>query len=286
MNTYWKDENGNDESFWEHEWGKHGTCISTLEPSCYTGYTPQEEVSDFFKRTVDLFKTLPSYDWLSQAGITPSSSKSYDTDDVQTALSQKHGAPVTIQCTDDGALDEIWYHFNVKGSVQDGQFVAAPPDGSKSSCSGSIKYLPKSGGGSSPPGPTTTTTTSGGPVPTSPGSPFGGSGTLQVSSGGKQNGCIISGGTWYTTGTCASFKTTSSDGGFTLTSSKGPCAVTGGSLTCGSGVQAGTFSAQGSKLAYDGSAVFSAAKVPTGSDQEIVAAGSGAVNIEISWMGK
>ena len=61
MNTYWKDVNGNDESFWEHEWGKHGTCISTLNPKCYTSYTPQEEVVAFFQKTVDLFKTLDSY---------------------------------------------------------------------------------------------------------------------------------------------------------------------------------------------------------------------------------
>ena len=61
MNTYWKDVNGNDESFWEHEWGKHGTCISTLDPKCYTSYTPQEEVVAFFQKTVDLFKTLDSY---------------------------------------------------------------------------------------------------------------------------------------------------------------------------------------------------------------------------------
>lgn len=61
MNTYWKDYQGNDESFWEHEWGKHGTCISTLNPSCYTNYVPQEEVVAYFQKTVDLFKTLNSY---------------------------------------------------------------------------------------------------------------------------------------------------------------------------------------------------------------------------------
>ena len=45
----------------EHEWSKHGTCISTLDPSCYTGYTPTQEVPDFFQKAVDLFKTLDSY---------------------------------------------------------------------------------------------------------------------------------------------------------------------------------------------------------------------------------
>jgi len=65
MNQYWLDENGDNESFWEHEWGKHGTCISTLKPSCYTSYTPTQEVPDFFQKTVDLFKTLDSYTVLS-----------------------------------------------------------------------------------------------------------------------------------------------------------------------------------------------------------------------------
>jgi ribonuclease T2 len=61
MQTYWKDYNGNDESFWEHEWSKHGTCINTLNPSCYTGYTAKEELLDFFEVTVQLFKGLDTY---------------------------------------------------------------------------------------------------------------------------------------------------------------------------------------------------------------------------------
>ena len=79
MNTYWKDYQGNDESFWEHEWGKHGTCISTLEPNCYTNYEPQEEVVDYFNKTVELFKTLPSYQvlLLHSSSMTPSPNQSY-----------------------------------------------------------------------------------------------------------------------------------------------------------------------------------------------------------------
>lgn len=61
MDQYWVDINGDNESFWEHEWGKHGTCINTIEPSCYTNYTPQEEVGDFFQKVVDLFKSLDTY---------------------------------------------------------------------------------------------------------------------------------------------------------------------------------------------------------------------------------
>lgn len=61
MTKYWTDYHGHDEQFWEHEFGKHATCINTLDPKCYHFYTPQEEVVDFFQRTVNLFMTLDTY---------------------------------------------------------------------------------------------------------------------------------------------------------------------------------------------------------------------------------
>ncbi len=61
MSVYWKDYKGDDERFWEHEWNKHGTCISTLEPNCYQAYTPREELVDYFQKTVELFKGLDTY---------------------------------------------------------------------------------------------------------------------------------------------------------------------------------------------------------------------------------
>ena len=169
MNTYWKNQNGavksfpssyshpgegqskvidegipgTDESFWEHEWGKHGTCISTLDPSCYVNYVPQEEVVDFFNRTVSLFQTLPTYQWLADAGITPSATQNYSSSDVLAALAAQHGANVTIECTGDGELDEVYYFYNVAGSVQVGTFVPENPVGESSDCPDSLVYLPK-----------------------------------------------------------------------------------------------------------------------------------------------
>lgn len=229
MNTYWKDYQGNDESFWEHEWNKHGTCISTLEPGCYTNYAPQEEVVDYFQKTVDLFKTLDSYASLSAAGIVPSTTQTYTSAEINAALAKSRGVQVTIQCSN-SALNEIWYFYDVRGSVQTGTFVPTNPgrvipdvaylspslfftDGSKSNCPATgIKYLPK-GSGSTTPSTTLSTATTAPPSPTSsptPGNPFSGKGTLPVTTGGTVDGCIISGGTWYTTGTCASFTATAS----------------------------------------------------------------------------
>lgn len=124
---------------------------------------------------------------------------------------------MTLGCSS-GALDEVWYHYNVQGSVQTGEFVAADPDGTKSTCPDTgIKYLPKSGSstgggtsstssGSNTATSTGSTTTSGSSQPTGgSGTSFSGKGFLEVTSGGTQTGCIISSGAWYTGGTCAIF---------------------------------------------------------------------------------
>ncbi|KJZ72686.1 hypothetical protein HIM_07878 [Hirsutella minnesotensis 3608] len=100
MERYWKDFRGDDDNLWEHEWAKHGTCVSTLDPRCYgDDYRPADEA-------------------------------------------RRHGAPVTLRCRG-GAINEVWYHFNVRGSLQAGQFVAAEPDGPKSSCGSRVHYMPK-----------------------------------------------------------------------------------------------------------------------------------------------
>jgi ribonuclease T2 len=157
MQKYWKDYKGDDESFWEHEWSKHGTCISTLDPSCYPDYQPTEEVPIFFNRTVSLFQ--------SDAGIVPSTSKTYTSAEIQAALSKNHdGMEVYLGCSS-GALNEIWYFFNVRGTLQDGTFEpSAPLARSKCPATG-VKYLPKRASSPSPTG--TATTTTGGAAPTS-----------------------------------------------------------------------------------------------------------------------
>lgn len=62
MRTFWKDWKGDDPNLWEHEWNKHGTCISTLETHCYDIYYPQQDVVDYFDKTVELFHGLPTHE--------------------------------------------------------------------------------------------------------------------------------------------------------------------------------------------------------------------------------
>ncbi|KAF3398429.1 Ribonuclease T2 [Penicillium rolfsii] len=143
MQDYWVDINGDDESFWAHEWGKHGTCINTIDPSCYTNYSAQEEVGDFFQKVVDLFQGLDTYKALAAAGITPSSSKTYTLSAIQAALTTLHdGASVYLGCSS-GSLNQVWYFFNVAGNAIDGQYEAVDTLTTSSCPSSGIKYLPK-----------------------------------------------------------------------------------------------------------------------------------------------
>lgn len=61
MNTYWNSNDETNEEFWEHEWAEHGTCVSTLDPTCYTDYETGIEAVDFFQITVDLFLSLVGF---------------------------------------------------------------------------------------------------------------------------------------------------------------------------------------------------------------------------------
>lgn len=129
MSKYWKDNAGNDEGFWEHEWNKHGTCISTLYPKCYDDYTPQEEVVDYFQKTVDLFQGLNSYKFLKSEGIVPSANKTYTAVEIQEALGKhRGGVNATIGCHE-GGLEQIFYNFNVAGRAQDRVYVPVQPPG-------------------------------------------------------------------------------------------------------------------------------------------------------------
>ncbi|KAH6717095.1 ribonuclease Trv [Leptodontidium sp. MPI-SDFR-AT-0119] len=274
MNTYWKDYQGNDETFWEHEWGKHGTCISTLDTKCYSGHSGQEEVVDYFEVAVELFKGLDSFAFLEKAGIVPSTTTTYTLAQIQDVLTAAHGFPVTLGCS--GTLfEEIWYHYNVLGSVPTGEFVPTSPDGSKSDCPATgLRYVPKYL-------PATPTTSVPGSTPT--GTPYLGKGFLQAYTSGANKGCLISAGTWYTTGTCATYTAATSGSGFTLTSSKGPCDIIAGAFSCAAGNTAGVFTSIDGSLAYADSTSFYAAAVPVGAVQQKVFTTVDAVAVSFVW---
>ena len=78
----------------------------------------------------------------------PSYEATYDLEDIKAALNQTRGVSAVVGCSG-YELREIWYHFVVRGSVKDGQFVASEPNFTGTSGPGKgcpptgIRYLPK-----------------------------------------------------------------------------------------------------------------------------------------------
>jgi len=147
MNTYWVSNNESPEAFWEHEWATHGTCYSTLQPGCFANYKEGDEAVIFFARAVSLFQSLPTYDWLASAGITPSRTETYSLSTLIDALSQASGGYTPSLHCSRGSLSQIYWYFNLKGSLVDGTFVpiSAPEHGN---CPHNhIRYLPKTNRG-------------------------------------------------------------------------------------------------------------------------------------------
>ncbi|KAF9469820.1 ribonuclease T2 [Collybia nuda] len=268
MQKFWVDINGANEQFWEHEWAKHGTCMSTLKTSCLPSGSPRgAEAVAYFQTVVKLFKSLPTYTWLSNAGITPSSSKTYTLSTLTAALkSASGGFTPALDCTSSN-LNAISWYFNLKGSAIDGVFAPINAPAAGSCPSSGIKYPLKSGS------PTTTAS----PTTTGPAGSLPTRATIKALQSGSLVGGLLSLGTWSTQ-TLATYTISGGSSSFTMTSSKGNCGVTSGLLSCGSGVSLTSFSAvtSGSNLllASGGSTSFTSDGIPSGTTVFPVFSGS------------
>ncbi|KAJ6575435.1 ribonuclease T2-like protein [Mycena capillaripes] len=288
MNTYWKDINGKDETFWEHEWSTHGTCMSTLAVKCLpSGSAKGAEAVAFFNTVVKLFKTLPTYQWLEDAGITPSSSTTHTLASLTAALKKGYGFQPALDC-DGSAVSQISYYYHLKGSIIDGTFVPIDAPKAGSCPSSGIKYLTKTGSPVSTTTATTTTKTTttkttaglsvtfatdGLIVPQSTSTATGAptaiptKATIHAIQGGSEMGGLLSLGTWSTQ-TLATYTLSGTVSSLKLSTSKGTCGVSGGVFGCGNG-DSSTFSAVSSGglilLAYQGDTSFSSDDVPSGS---------------------
>ncbi|KAF9112347.1 ribonuclease T2-like [Mortierella sp. AM989] len=179
MNTYWPSYKNDNNLFWSHEWSKHGTCLSTLTPSCYTNYVQNQDVYAYFSKTLALRSKYNLYQALANAGILPGSNPSVAS--MHTAIKNAFGVDAQINCAS-GVLSEIWLYYYVQNGDE---YVPTAPL-SQGSCSGFISYPVKSGS-ITPTTTTKTTTTTKAATTTTP------SGSIPT---GKQTGsCSVNGAT-------------------------------------------------------------------------------------------
>lgn len=263
MKRIWKNYNGNDENLWVHEYNKHGTCMTTINPKCYNPSTfkKNQNVVDFYKKTVELFEQLPTYQWLALNGIVPSETQTYTKKQIEDTLSAHFGQPVYIKCNRYRAFQEVWYFYHLKGSIVNGDYYPIPAMMNSQCPEEGIKFLPKGfKPGPSPPNPNPTHTRPGLPKPT-------GTGLRGFIKPEGYSGCLISNGKWYSSGTCATYTLYKAEfGGYNLKTSKGYCSIgKEGFLICGPSIKPMQFSYdKEKKLVYFGGKLsWSATEQPT-----------------------
>ncbi|KAF7295697.1 RNase Gf29 [Mycena indigotica] len=102
----------------------------------------------FFQLVVNLFQTLPTYTWLANHGITPSSSGTHTLQSLKDALRAEAGVVPALDCQGK-TLDSVSWYFNLRGSLLDATpglvAIDAPEEGN---CPQSgIRYPIKGGNG-------------------------------------------------------------------------------------------------------------------------------------------
>lgn len=131
------------QSLWLHEYNKHGTCFNTLQPKCFQGtYKKHEAAVAYYQKCVEVWTTLPTFQFLQDAKIVPTTQQKYSLKDVELALAAAHGGNlVHVGCTN-GSISEIWYYYQVKGNALTGTYKPTDSLG-KSNCPSQVWYLPK-----------------------------------------------------------------------------------------------------------------------------------------------
>ncbi|KAI8983749.1 ribonuclease T2-like protein [Pilobolus umbonatus] len=114
MITYWPSYKGDNNWFWSHEWTKHGTCVSTLRPSCYgTTYKKYDDVLEYFEKVLTLRDEYDLFGALNLNGVSPG--RTYNVNTIRDAIKQALGADVRLDCDRSGQLTEVSLFFYVKG---------------------------------------------------------------------------------------------------------------------------------------------------------------------------
>lgn len=95
--------------FWSHEWSKHGTCVSTLEPHCLSDYVKNKDVYSYFSKTLELRAHYDLHAALAAKGIMPGSTTNVA--HMHAAFTEAFGVDAQINCRS-GILTEVSDFFS------------------------------------------------------------------------------------------------------------------------------------------------------------------------------
>lgn len=128
MNTYWPSLNGPNDTFWKHEYEKHGTCAEDLFPTEFA----------FFNGTLALRAQYDAVKALAAAGYKPSNSKGFTLSAFRKAMGAAYGTYPAVTCDKSGNIEGITWCIDKTLSAM--PCPSATPD----ACSASTLYLPAS----------------------------------------------------------------------------------------------------------------------------------------------
>ncbi|KAI9330562.1 ribonuclease T2-like protein [Zopfochytrium polystomum] len=130
MYKYWLSGNKDYNWFWSHEWTKHATCFSPIDPKCYgADYTTKVDIKDYFSISVKLMEHFNLYKIFADAGVVPSYTTTYYRANFSNALTAATGYRGGIQCVKDAKsnyyVSEVYIYMY---SLPDFDFEVVSPD--------------------------------------------------------------------------------------------------------------------------------------------------------------
>ncbi|KAG0331082.1 low-affinity phosphate transporter [Podila horticola] len=119
MHKYWPSyqpnvRNPDFNRFWSHEWGTHGTCVSTLGPSCMD---EDMAVYKYFDKGLELREEYDIHAALAAHNITPGETR-YSVDDMINAIEQELKVGAAVSCKHGRDPLEFHLFFEVQNKDQ------------------------------------------------------------------------------------------------------------------------------------------------------------------------
>ncbi|OLY82654.1 Ribonuclease Rh [Smittium mucronatum] len=137
MNKIWQSSSGPNSDFWDHEWNKHGTCLTTIDPQCFVNYQKYDELIKYFEIVTAQHAKYDFYKALADEGIVPGAN--YTRSSMEAALNKNAGIRSLVRCDKTGTFTEVWAYFDILG--QD-TFLPRVPDYNPNDCQ-NLYYPPK-----------------------------------------------------------------------------------------------------------------------------------------------
>ncbi|KAJ9066442.1 hypothetical protein DSO57_1009427 [Entomophthora muscae] len=107
MEKYWVSDRNDNQGFWDHEWNKHGTCLSTVREECSRGKEDGPPHIRYFKTSLKEYKKYKVYDELTRNSVVPRE-EPYSLSEILNAL-QKWESTFKLKCVN-GRLNQIYFY--------------------------------------------------------------------------------------------------------------------------------------------------------------------------------